>query len=177
MNAFIEAIAPKAVLTSGTRTCAGCGKTISGNKDSCFACSHKPTGCLEILNVGAGDVKIEFNKADVGEVIRAKRIIQDMLRRGYALIVEVERDGKVAYERVQDFDAEHNLYVIADLDASQAAEGDRQREAEHREAAGLNHPASGIDDGPPIKTKRGRPTKTVPMEKAKATAVGRSAGG
>lgn len=74
------------------------------------------TGILEILNVQAGDIKITFDEDDVVETIRAKRIIADMLRRGYALVVEVERDGKKAFERVQGFDAEKGEYIIADFD-------------------------------------------------------------
>ena len=40
-------------------------------------------GTLEILNVGAGDVVITFDKTNPAEQIRAKRIIKDMLKRGY----------------------------------------------------------------------------------------------
>lgn len=69
-------------------------------------------GVLEILNVGRGDVKITYDSADAAEAIRAKRIIKDMLRRGYALLVEV--DGK--FSRVREFDETKGEYIIADFD-------------------------------------------------------------
>lgn len=39
---------------------------------------HSEGGILEILNVGAGHLKIEFNKANAAEVARAKRMVEDM---------------------------------------------------------------------------------------------------
>ena len=51
-------------------------------------------GSIAILNVGAGDTRLSFDKANPAEAIRAARIVKDMLRRGYALLVEVERDGQ-----------------------------------------------------------------------------------
>src|SRR5690349_13490100 len=106
-------------VATGVNRCA-CGKVISANKVGCAACMAKPAaagnGVLEILNVQGGDVKISFDKGDVSETIRARRIIQDMLRRGFALVVEVEREGQKAYERVQEFDADRGEYIIADFD-------------------------------------------------------------
>lgn len=46
-------------------------------------------GQIGILNVGAGDTKISFDKNNPAERIRSARIVTDMLRRGYALLVEV----------------------------------------------------------------------------------------
>lgn len=110
---------------SGTKKCpGGCGRNISANKDSCDACKERPKGELSILNTGAGDIKISFNTASVSEVIRAKRILTDMLRRGYAIVVEVERNGEKAYERIKEFDEKHGEYVIADLDPLMAREVD-----------------------------------------------------
>ncbi len=70
------------------------------------------SGQLEILNVGEGDVKITFDTNDCADAIRAKRIITDMLRRGYALLVEV--DGK--FQRALEFDDARGEYIIADFD-------------------------------------------------------------
>lgn len=72
------------------------------------------TGSLSCLNVAGGDVKITFDTGNIGETIRAKRIITDMLRRGYALLVEV--DG--AYQRAIESDEKRGEYVIADYDPS-----------------------------------------------------------
>lgn len=93
------------------------------------------TGSLSILNVGAGDVLITFDKDNPGETIRAKRVIADMLRRGFALIVEVERNGERAYERVQEFDAERGQYIIADFDPLAAKEADMDEAAKHLQRA------------------------------------------
>ncbi len=81
---------------------------------------------LSILNVGAGDVKVSFDKSNPAERIRACRIVKDMLRRGYALLVEVERDGKKAFERALDFDEDRAEYIIADFDPVWAGEADRE---------------------------------------------------
>jgi|SRR6185503_18127188 len=105
-------------------------------------------GSLEILNVGAGDVKITFDKEDAAEAIRAKRIIKDMIRRGYALLVQ-DSDGK--FQRAKAFDEATSEYVIADL-------GDDDDE-----------------EGEPGTSKVRE--KRVKMHKARVTAVGRSAGG
>ncbi len=61
-------------------------------------------GSVGILNVGAGDIVLTFDKNNPAEAIRAGRIVTDMLRRGYALLVEVERDGEKCFERALDFD-------------------------------------------------------------------------
>ena len=150
---------------AGTKQCA-CGKPISANKESCRECLDAPHGELSILNVGDGDTKITFDKRNVGETIRAKRIITDMLRRGYALVVEVERKGEKAYERVQAFDEKTDSYIIADFDSVEAAKVDAL-------------PAAGCKCGRPLhhrgacKGKR----RSLPIATTKATGIGRSAGG
>ncbi len=104
------------------------------------------TGVLEILNVGAGDVKITFDKNNPGEILRAKRIIVDMIRRGFALIVEIEREGERKYERVQEFDAERGEYVIADFDPLAARESDMDEAAQHlRRAQELEEQAADVE--------------------------------
>ena len=109
-------------------------------------------GSLSVLNVGKGDVEITFDKDDPLEIERAKRIIQDMLRRGYSLFIEV--DGKL--KPVKKFDPAREVYKIAD---GALYVGDQM------EAAGTG--------------KRGRPKKTVdvPMRKTRATGVAPTAGG
>jgi hypothetical protein len=172
--------------TTGSKKCV-CGKTISANALYCRECAGKipaqPSGgMLEILNVQGGDVKITFEKGNVSEVIRAKRIITDMLRRGYAIVVEVERNGERAYERIQAFDEARGEYIIADFDAMAAHEADLEETAARLRK--LREPESALPDAPepkfdaPEPKRRGRPpSKRVPMEGAKATGIGRSAGG
>lgn len=149
----------------------GCGKTISDNKLACRKCAEttpaKGGGVLEILNVQGGDIKITFDPNDVVETIRAKRMIEDMLRRGYTLVVEVERDGEKAYERVQKFDAARGEYIIADFDSQQAADVDK---------------AAFASDAPgelrsEKRAKKETKTRAISMTTSMATAIGRSAGG
>ncbi len=165
-------------MTATTVKRCACGRTISANKEACRECISVPVrsggGVLEILNVQGGDVKITFDKGNAGEVIRTKRIIQDMLRRGYALVVEVEREGKMAYERVQEFDSERGEYIIADFDSLEAAKADACAPPVPREP--IKVPTRGGEDAPV--RRRGRPPgKRLAMETTKATGIGRSAGG
>jgi hypothetical protein len=122
------------------------------------------TGEVGILNVGCGDTKLSFDPSNPQECIRAARIVKDMLRRGYALLVATgEREGKPLYQRVYAFDDTKYEYVIADFDPEIAAQED-QKEAEN-----VN----------PERTVTGRKsrTKRVSAAKHRAVAVPRSAGG
>ena len=132
-------------------------------------------GTLSILNVGAGDTKLSFDKSNPAECIRAGRIVTDMLRRGYALLVEVERDGAKAYERVQAFDPETSEYIIADFDplvATPAPTTESSNDGSETQAP----EESAAPAAEPTKRKRGRPRR-IPAEGASAVAVARSAGG
>lgn len=121
-------------------------------------------GGLAILNVGAGDTKLTFDKDKPVERERCARIVTDMLRRGYAILVEVgKKDGKPLYQSAQGFDPETCEYLIVglplevELDIAAETEPDR-----------------------PIKKKAkgGRPKSIrVPADKTPAVAVARSAGG
>ena len=75
-------------------------------------------GTVSILSVGTGDTKLTFDKTNPAETIRAARIVKDMLRRGYALMVEWEEGGAKKYRRATGFDETVNEYIIADCRAS-----------------------------------------------------------
>lgn len=126
-------------------------------------------GTLSILNVYEGDVKITFDTKDAAETIRARRMIQDLVRRGYALLIEV--DG--AYQRAIDFDEKVGEYIIADFDSSYRpktqGEDEKNGEEESQEAK--------AETPPKIRSQRGRPRKRIAMESTNAVAVARSAGG
>jgi len=112
-------------------------------------------GSVGILNVGAGDTKLSFDPKNPVERERAKKIVLDMLRRGYALLVQVgTKNGEPIYQRAKGFDPKTCEYVIA---------------------GGLDE---GIDLGaeyrPPA--KRGRPAR-IKAETTRAVSVGRMAGG
>jgi hypothetical protein len=148
----------------------------------------KGIGTLAILNVAGGDVKVSFDKSNPAEIIRAKRIVRDMLHRGYALLVEVERDGEKRFERALDFNEETAEYLIADFDPITTPVQEWQRASEEGYEAGskegggngegiskevvAEEPQSAVE--PP---RRGRARKAVPASGTRAVAVARSAGG
>lgn len=109
------------------------------------------TGQLDVLACGAGDIKITFDDANPLEVERAKRIIKDMLKRGYSLFVHGADNALI---RVKKFDEKKGVYLIAD---------------------GPTVPPEAEDS--PSDSKPWRKMKAMPIGKAKATVVGRSAGG
>lgn len=125
------------------------------------------TGELAILNVGDGDTKLTFDNKTPEEIAHAKRVIADMLTRGYAIFVEVgEKDGKPIYSRATHFDPETNEYIVA---------GTPPAEME-----------GSTDVQEPSKPARGRPKGTGKKQgreqrfsatKTKAVGVARVAGG
>lgn len=129
-------------------------------------------GEISILNVASGDIEIRFDGKNPMETERAKQVIQHMLRCGYALFV---KQGDT-WARVSEFDPATSSYVIASwptaMPATEAPEIPEQPGVE-----ATSEPAATVEPGEP-KLRRGRPRKVkVPMEKSKAVAVGRSAGG
>ena len=72
------------------------------------------TGEVAILNVGAGDTKLSFDPKDPAEAARASRIVKDMIRRGFVLLIEVGRNDKgPIYQRAHDFDEATAEYIVA----------------------------------------------------------------
>lgn len=134
------------------------------------------TGTIGILNVGAGDTKLVFDKNNPAERIRAARIVKDMLGRGYALLIEVKSKGKTEYRRALDFDENTCEYIIADLDPVEAAKTDAAEELEHGQSiTAETNDSPGTGKAEP-KLKRGRKTR-VSADSANGVAVARSAGG
>jgi hypothetical protein len=154
---------------------------------------------IDVLSTGSGHIEVRFKEGDPMEVERASRMITDMLRRGYALFVH---EGETVV-KVQSFDPAKNVYIVADgplvmtpdpqvlekfpgqvpetfpgpaesaslpgklTDLESAGEG-----ANPPEQAQEPHP-KGKGNG-----RRGkRKTREIPMTQARATAVGRTAGG
>lgn len=65
-------------------------------------------GSLCILNITAGDIKISFNKDNPEELTRARDMIEDMLKRGYSILVQWG-DG---WRRAKKFIPTRDAYVI-----------------------------------------------------------------
>ena len=137
------------------------------------------TGTVAILNVSAGDTKLTFDKSNPAEAIRAARIVKDMLRRGYALLIEVGQgeDGKPLYQRAKDFDENTNEYIIADFDPMSAITTAKDEPNEEgQEEAGTDQPAS-AEAPRPKGNRKAAGTRRVPATGSTAVAVARTAGG
>lgn len=130
---------------------------------------------LSILNVGTGDTKLSFDPKNPAERIRAARIVTDMLRRGYALLVDTgEKDakGEIIYTRVKEFDEAKCEYIIADFDPLQAVEADT-KEQQNAEVKTPEKETQRFTPAP----RRGRPRKSLPAASTNAVAIAPSAGG
>jgi hypothetical protein len=134
------------------------------------------TGQIGVLNVGAGDNKLVFDPADPAGMIRAARIVTDMLRRGYALLIEVDDgEGGKKTTRVKEFREDTCEYIIADFDPVHAAQVETQ-ETEHEQIS--RPPAPPAPAGAtPGKGRRGQKVRGVSAAKTSGVAVGRIAGG
>lgn len=147
------------------------------------------TGQIGILNVGAGDTKLTFDKDNPAETIRAARIVKDMLRRGYALLIKTP-EGQ--YTRVRSFDEQTCEYIIADYDPEAVIplpeivpEGPSSNIKRKDVDYGPSLPETGAEaaspETPAEKPRRGRPRGSTKRVSAydvhEGTAVARTAGG
>ena len=119
-------------------------------------------GELCILNVASGDTKLTFDPANPAEVKRSARIVKDMIRRGFVLLIEVGRDDKgPLFRRAHDFDEATAEYIVAGMAGDSAEE-------------------TSLEQKSPSPPRAGRPAKTavrIPASTGKAVAVARTAGG
>jgi hypothetical protein len=118
-----------------------------------------PAGSLSVLNCGAGDLKFRFDKDDPEEVVRAKKVIEDMLKRGYTLLVEV--DGEL--RRASGFDPAKGCYVVTEPPPPDAP------------APSATAAASEADER--FSRKRKGRRREVPMTTTRATGIAPTAGG
>lgn len=120
-------------------------------------------GTVSILNVSAGDTKLTFDPKMPAEVARAAKIVKDMLRRGFALLVEVGSDDKgPLYRRVHDFDEATTEYIIA------GTPDDQDDNHEQKQASTPRARRQG---------KAAAKPRRIPAQTAKVVAVARTAGG
>lgn len=131
------------------------------------------TGSLCVPNVGLGDIQITFNQHDDAEVERAMKMLADMQARGYAILVQL---GDGTYARVERIDHRVGRYILTLPDDHLLPPGAEIIDAPVAQKA--LPPANGLDDGVPLPKKRGRPRKVgIPIARAHATGIARSAGG
>lgn len=132
--------------------------------------SLEQPGELSLLNVGTGDTKISFDP-DGPEQDRktAAALVKDMIRKGYAVLVEVGRDDKgPLYRRAKDFDEKTCEYIVAGLPPE---------ESDLNQIADAQEEPSAPRGRPKPSRKRKSTTSRVPAGRAKAVAVGKTAGG
>ena len=142
-------------------------------------------GQVGILNVGAGDTKLVFDPENPADMIRAARIVKDMLRRGYALLVDTgvrDDKGRPVYRRAKDFDETKCEYIIADFDPTIAAEEDANDDVSDRAneppaAATGQAPGAEVAERPRLKRGPKPGSRRVKASEVHVVAVSRSAGG
>ena len=133
-------------------------------------------GTVGLLNVGEGDIRLSFDPNDPAERIRAARIVKDLIRRGYALLVETEL-GSGTYRRATAFDEERCEYLIADFDP-EVAHAEDAKELANVAQQDAQEQGTEVQAQPAAPHPRGRPkTKRVDAGKTAAVAVPRISGG
>lgn len=120
---------------------------------------------LAVLNVGAGDLR--FRWKDEGDAAQAREVVEDLLRSGYAIVVEDE-DGVCRV--VEEFDPEFDEYIVAALPAKKRSESYEERSEPTTASARIRKKGSGggwyevLVDGKPVEIERG-------IRKSHATAI------
>lgn len=71
------------------------------------AVAEEEVGSLAVLNVGAGDVEVKFDKQS--EIDRAADLVHQMLRKGFAVLLK-QKDG--TYTRVKSVDKVKRAYAV-----------------------------------------------------------------
>lgn len=119
-------------------------------------------GEVGILNVGAGDTKLTFDPSKPDEVKKSAKIVRDMIRRGFVLLIEVGKDdqGEPLYRRAKGFDEKTAEYIIAGM-ASDTEQNDDEESA-----------------SPPRSRAKGKEKSVrIPAARTTAVAVARTSGG
>lgn len=142
-------------------------------------------GVASILNVGDGDTTLSFDPRDPAECERAAKIVTEMLRLGFAIMVE-DPPGSRTYRRVKAFDADKFQYIIGEVSAGDAQpERGTDEPAQDSPPAATGHaapepPAEASAGAGRPKARSGRaPAKTKRLAAAttRTVSIGRTAGG
>lgn len=129
-------------------------------------------GSVGILNVGAGDTKLTFDPKKPDEVKKSAKIVADMIKRGFVLLIEVGKgdDGDPIYRRAKAFDEKTCEYIIAGT----IADPTTTEKTIDQEQTGAS-PRKGKDAQPAKRDRRGN--TRIPASSTSAVAVSRTAGG
>lgn len=127
-------------------------------------------GEVGILNVGAGDTKLSFDPKKPAEVKRSAKIVKDMIRRGFIVLIEIGKDEKgPIYRRALDFDESVAEYIIAG-DPIPSTASEKENDSHDQKPAGST---KGKRKASKARTSRTR----VAASRTNAVAVARTAGG
>ena len=88
---------------------------------------------LDVLNINAGHMKFDFK--DEADEEKASKVIQDMLRMGYAIFIETD-DG---LRRVSAFDPKEKVYIVKEKNRREP----RKFKAKTTRATGVGATAGG----------------------------------
>lgn len=108
-------------------------------------------GMLEVLSVGKGDIKISLDHNNPEDIENARKLIEEMLAKGYGLFVETNN----GLSRVRKFNPKRMTYVIVEFADEEPAEAPAAKPTK------------------PRRTKQ----REVPVAGSRAKAIGRTAGG
>ena len=132
-------------------------------------------GQIGILNVGAGDTKLIFDKDRPEDCARAAKTIADMIKRGYAILIEAGKDakGEMLYRRVTKFREDTCEYFLA---------GDpvdlNQEEQNEQPGSAASSGKTGAQDSKARRPRQARaPSRIIHASSVSGIAVGRIAGG
>ncbi len=124
-------------------------------------------GMLEVLSVGKGDIKLTVGGSDPEEVDKARRVIEEMLRKGYAIYVETD----TGVRRVKKFNKYRLTYIIAEVAEPEPAPPEPEPESGKPKPATRKAPVSKSTKASTVVERE------VPLAGSRAKAVGRTAGG
>jgi hypothetical protein len=108
-------------------------------------------GMLEVLSIGKGDLKLTIGGDNPEDTEKARKLIQEMLEKGYAIFVETDKGPT----RVKRFNPHRMTYIISEVPDEPALEPAKTSKAPKKKAKETHVPVAG----------------------SRATAVGRTAGG
>lgn len=126
------------------------------------------TGTIGILNVGAGDTKLTFDRNNPDDCARAARTVADMISRGYVILIEAGKDkksGEKLYRRARAFDPATCEYIIAGDVSVSTEEGEDHGQSETAPKAAR------------ARTKQETGERRIHASRASGIAVPRQAGG
>jgi hypothetical protein len=104
---------------------------------------------VSVLCIGAGDIQLSFNPDNPDEVKDTKAIIEDMMKKGYGIMVKVgeDADGDTLYKRAVGFDAERNEYLVIGVPGDKKKKGKERIKADETTAIAKPPSAKGCAPG------------------------------